>query len=73
MIRSSYDLSVLREQAALWRAEAAAATGEDMRVFYLAEADQCERRIQASLWTPAIREAPEHQDVRHAPVGVFSA
>ena len=68
MIRSSYDLSVLREQAALWRAEAASATVESMRAFCLAEADQCERRVQASMLTPVIREAPGATFPRSQPV-----
>jgi hypothetical protein len=73
MVRSSYDLSVLREQAVRWRAEAASATAESMRAFCLAEADQCERRVQASLITPVIREASERQTVQHPPERAFSA
>jgi hypothetical protein len=59
MSRSPYDLAVLRERAALWRAEAAAATLEAMRAFCLTEADRCERRVQMSLFTPVFRERVE--------------
>jgi hypothetical protein len=61
MTRSPYDLSVLRERAALWRAEAAVATLEAMRSFCLTEADQCERRVHMSLSTPVIREMLDQQ------------
>jgi hypothetical protein len=61
MKRSPYDLSVLRERAALWRAEAEAATLEPMRVFCLTEANFCERRVEMSLSTPVIREMLDHQ------------
>jgi hypothetical protein len=57
MTNSPYDLTVLQERAQLWRAEAAAATLEAMRIFCLAEADRCEHRVHLSLWTPVIREA----------------
>jgi hypothetical protein len=56
MSRSPYDVVVLKERAELWRAEAAAATVDAMRVFCLTEADYCERRVQMSLSTPVIRE-----------------
>jgi hypothetical protein len=56
MKRSPYDLIVLRERAELWRAEAAAAKFEAMRVFCLTEANQCEHRVHISLTTPVIRE-----------------
>ena len=59
MSRSPYDLSVLRERAALWRAEAAVARFEAVRVFCLSEADRCEHRVQKSLWTPVLREMAE--------------
>jgi hypothetical protein len=64
MKRSPYDLIVLRERAALWRAEAAAATLEAMRIFCLAEADQCERRVEKSLYTPVLRESVDRPDSR---------
>jgi hypothetical protein len=54
MSRSPYDLAVLKERAALWRAEAASATLEPMRVFCLTEAAQCELRVQMSISTPVI-------------------
>ncbi|HEX4368582.1 MAG TPA: hypothetical protein VH023_17220 [Rhodopila sp.] len=56
MSRSPYDVVVLKERAELWRAEAAAATVDAMRIFCLTEADYCERRVQMSLSTPVIRE-----------------
>ncbi len=56
MTRSCYDLIVLREQAELWRAEAAVATIDAMRSFCLTEADKCERRVEMSLTTPVFRE-----------------
>jgi hypothetical protein len=57
---SPYDLSVLRERAALWRAEAAAARFEAMRQFCLSEADRCERQVQKSQSTPVLLEMNEH-------------
>ena len=60
MSSSPYDLTVLRERAALWRAEAAAARFEAMRAFCLTEADRCESRVQMSLSTPVFREMPDH-------------
>jgi hypothetical protein len=68
MVRSPYDLIVLRERAALWRAEAAAATIEAMRTFCLNEAARCEQRVQISLSTPVIREMAEPAD-KHSPGG----
>lgn len=56
MSRSPYDLVVLQERAALWRVEAAVATREAMRIFCLAEAGYCERRIEMSMTTPVFRE-----------------
>ncbi|MEA2741276.1 MAG: hypothetical protein QOH05_4583 [Acetobacteraceae bacterium] len=44
--RVAYDPTLLTERAELWRAEAAAATFEEMREFCRAEADRCERRLQ---------------------------
>jgi hypothetical protein len=61
MRRSEYDLVVLQERAELWRAEAAAATLELMRIFCLTEAVQCERRVEMSRSTPVIREIANRQ------------
>jgi hypothetical protein len=69
MSRSPYDLTVLRERAELWRAEAAAATLEAMRSFCLIEADQCERRVQMSLSTPVLRERVDHSGNNPAQAG----
>ena len=52
MNQNSYDPATLMERGALWRAEAAAATVEDMRVFCLAQAEQCEKRVSLSQSTP---------------------
>jgi hypothetical protein len=57
MSGSPYDPSVLLKRAALWRAEAAAASLEEVRAFCLAEADQCERRVRRSQSTPVLRDA----------------
>ena len=56
MSRSPYDPGTLMERAELWRAEAAAATFEEMRAFCLAEADRCESRVHRSRSTPVFRE-----------------
>jgi hypothetical protein len=59
MIRSPYDPAVLLERAALWRAEAAAASIEELRMFCLTEADLCERRVHQSRSTPVFRDLIE--------------
>jgi hypothetical protein len=59
MSRSSYDPEALLQRAALWRAEAAAASREEVRAFCLAEADRCERRVQESRSTPVFRDASD--------------
>ena len=56
MNRSPYDLTVLKERAELWRAEANAATLEAMRSFCLTEAAYCEHRVEMSISTPVISE-----------------
>ena len=56
MSESSYDPESLLKRAELWRAEAAVASIEEVRVFCLAEADQCERRVQRSRSTPVLRD-----------------
>ena len=40
--------------------EAVAATEEPMRTLCLTAADQCERLVQMSLFTPVIREQAGH-------------
>lgn len=71
MKRSPYDLRTLLERAKLWRAEAAAATLEEMRVFCLAEAVRCEARVQKSQVTPVFSEAADRPDrtARGGPLG----
>jgi hypothetical protein len=59
MSRSSYDPEALLERAARWRAEAAAASLEEVRAFCLAEADRCERRVQQSRSTPVFRDVKD--------------
>ena len=61
MTQSSYDPEALLKRAELWRAEAAVALIEEVRAFCLAEADQCERRVQKARLTPILREANDRQ------------
>lgn len=57
MTDKMYDPESLTRRAALWRAEAEAATLRAMRLFCLMEADKCERRAEMSLSTPVISES----------------
>jgi hypothetical protein len=66
MSRSSYDPAALLERAALWRAEAADASLEEMRAYCLAEADQCERRVLRSRSTPVLHEKIDRQGGKKA-------
>jgi hypothetical protein len=54
MTQSPYDTDVVEERARQWRAEAARATLAAMRTYCLAQADECERRVQHSLSTPIL-------------------
>jgi hypothetical protein len=56
MNASPYDLVVLREQATLWRAEAATTTCDARRKFCIAEADRYDRLVEMSVSTPMFRE-----------------
>jgi hypothetical protein len=56
---NNYDPDALTRRAALWRLEAEVATLQEMRVFCLHEADQCERRANLSRNTPVLSEAAQ--------------
>jgi hypothetical protein len=61
---SPYDPDTLLERAKQWRAEAAVATLEEVRLFCLTEADRCERRVHRSQSTPVFREAADDQETQ---------
>ncbi|HQT79062.1 MAG TPA: hypothetical protein PLD10_18570 [Rhodopila sp.] len=63
MSGSQYDVTMLLQRAKLWRIEAAVATLEAMRAFCLAQAEDCERRVQLSLSVP-ILDQNDHPPVR---------
>jgi hypothetical protein len=63
MGRSPYDVIALLERAEQWRVEAAAAKLEEVRVFCLAEADQCEALVHRSQSIPVFYEGESHATV----------
>jgi hypothetical protein len=56
---NEYDPESLTERARQWRLVATSAMHESMRVFCLEQAERCDRRVQASINTPVLRDMSE--------------